>query len=74
MGYLIVIGLLSIIFLLAFWPMINYKMKADKLGVNISWGQVTEKEKKFLSDIATSIELIENLVIRLPGSNSYTFY
>lgn len=66
-AYIIVFGIFGLILLLIFWTTIDYKFKADSLGVNISWGQVLgQKIRKTLSlDIleAAALATKENLNI-----------
>jgi uncharacterized protein YqfA (UPF0365 family) len=66
-AYVITFGILGLILLAIFWTTINYKFKADNLGVNISWGQVLgQKIRKTLTlDIleAASLATQENLNI-----------
>jgi len=40
LAYLFVFGIFLIISLVLFGPMLFYKMRAEKLGLDISWGQV----------------------------------
>jgi len=66
-AYIILFGIIGLIFLLIFWTTIDYKFKADSLGVNISWGQVLgQRFRKTLTvDIleAAALATKENLNI-----------